>query len=220
MEEFDNNYKKDLDNMKRQIQEEKLSDNFKENLYKKMEQAEKAVPKNNRIHFSKGLVAVLACFVFVLISASLAREIDNIVLNHFSNIDKIAKKAVDEGKVKYLNQDYVTDQGISIKAEYIFEENNNLYVVLDAKSENGNKIYLENFELINDDGIVLYKNNISNGVITTNIFYSFENGTIVYIKIMNLKENEMVKYLQINKVFLESDEGEKNVDGDWKITLD
>ena len=220
MRDIDEKLDNTLNSMKNQINEEKLSDDFKEKLCKKLEESEEKTSNKSKIYFPKSLIAVAACFVFVMISGSLAMEIDNVILKHFSNIDKVAKRAVEEGKVEYLNQDYVTDQGISIKADYMFQEDGDLYVVLEAKKEKNYKIYLDRYEILNGNGEVLYNNagNFSS-VIISSALYSMENNNIVYIKIMNITDEYKDKILKVKRLYLENDGENVFLEGEWIFEL-
>lgn len=224
MSDIDEKLDNTLNSMKSQINEEKLSDDFKEKLCKKLEESEEKTSNKSKMHFPKSLIAVAACFVFVMISGSLAMEIDNVILKHFSNIDKVAKRAVDEGKVEYLNQKYVTDQGISIKADYMFQEDGDLYIVLEAKIDNNYKIYMNEYEVLDDNNTYLYSRGRNGNVISTNLYYSFENDTIIYIKIRKIEESSNINYKNINHIYvksfqIEDDIEEKIIDGNWKIKL-
>ena len=223
MSDIDEKLDNTLNSMKNQINEEKLSDDFKEKLCKKLEESEEKTSNKSKIHFPKSLIAVAACFVFIL-GCGFAGELDNLVLKHFSNIDEVAKRAVEEGKVEYLNQDYVTDQGISIKADYIFQEDGDLYVVLEAKSDIADKIYMNRYGIVDDKNTYLYESEMNSNVVSISIFYSFENDTVIYLKVKKIEENDDVNYKNISyifikTIFLKNDSEENLIEGKWKVKL-
>lgn len=219
MSDTDEKLDNSLNSMKNQINEEKLSDDFKEMLCKKLEESEEKTSNKSKIHFPKSLIAVTACFVFVL-GCGFAGEFDNLILKHFSNIDEVAKRAVEEGKVEYLNQDYVTDQGISIKADYIFEQENDLYIVLEARNEDGYKIYLDEYEIIGENGETLFNSdNYFTDRTVGNVFYSIEKNCIMYLKIINIENKYQIKCLNIKKVYFEKNSNMTFLKGNWKINI-
>lgn len=223
MSDIDEKLDNTLNSMKNQINEEKLSDDFKEKLCKKLEESEEKTSNKSKMHFPKSLIAVAACFVFIL-GCGFAGELDNLVLKHFSNIDDVAKRAVEEGKVEYLNQDYVTDQGISIKADYMFQEDGDLYIVLEAKSDEKCKIYMNEYEILDDNNMYLYKIRMGNNVISSNLFYSFEKDTVIYMKIKKLEKKGDMNCENINHIYIKSfltvnDVEGKSIEGNWKIKL-
>ena len=214
----------DLDEELKSINEQfmsvKLSDEFKENLCKKLEQSNNTNIKN--IVFPKRLILVIACFVFVILGYGFASDFENLTLKKLSNIDDIAKKAVEEGRVKYLEQDFIEDNGISIKADYVFEEENNLYVVLEAKCDNDYKIYLYEYEIIDEKKSIVYSN-INNTHLDSRIncscHYSLEDNSIFYLKMINYNQDMTNNIVHVKKIYMENGKENMLLEGNWKIKL-
>lgn len=132
-------FKKELDEIKNELNEVKLSDEFKQNLKIKMEEEfdkPNIKEKARNILFPRKLIATFACFIFLLTSCVVfADEIESLVTHIFSNTDKKIERAIANGNYKKIDMDYVEHDGIGIKVDYIIQEENELCIAFNVKSE-------------------------------------------------------------------------------------
>lgn len=219
MDELDKKIDESIKSMSNQIKEDKLSDEFKENLCKKLEENEKAksksIPRIN-INIYKTLIATFACLFIIIAGYSLADDFENIILKKFSNIDEIAKKAIEDGNVEYIDMDYVTDQGISIKADYLIREKDSLYVALEVKTEEDyDEMILDEISILDEDGNVLFGSVSKNIKGSVTQFPDYMNN-IIYVKINNSELIENGNRIFIKEViFIRSENS--IINGQWII---
>ena len=151
MEEFN----KELEEIKNELDQVKLSDEFKQNLKIKM-QEELNKPnikeKVKTVLFPRKLVAAFACFIFVLTSIGVfADEIEGIITYIFSNTDKQIEEAIANGNYKKIDMEYVEHDGIGIKVDYIIQEDDALSIAFNVKSEEEiNYIQFISTEIVNE----------------------------------------------------------------------
>ena len=156
-EDFDNETEKrfneELNEIKEKLKAEKLSDEFKANLQAKLEE------ELNKDDSSKGkilkfptitrkLAGICACFIFLFSSCFVfADDIENVILELFGNTDKIIAKAIEEGNYKDIEMDYVEDQGISIKVDYVVVEDDELYIAFNVLGEEYDKVFINDVNI-------------------------------------------------------------------------
>ena len=122
MEKFDKN----LEEIKTELNNIKLSDDFKNNLKIKMEEELNkldAKEKARNFLFPRKLVATFACFSLLITSCAVfADEIESFVAGIFSNTDRKIEEAIANGNYKEIDMEYVEHDGIGIKVDYIVQE--------------------------------------------------------------------------------------------------
>jgi hypothetical protein len=215
MGNLDEKIDESLNNMKSQIKNEKLSDDFKNNLIKEMNEYDEI--QKTKKHHIPGWITAVACCTIVFTGYCIAGEFENVILKHLSNIDEIAKKAVEEGNVEYLDTDYVTDNGISIKADYLIHQDGNTYIALSFKDGEYDKIKMIEYEILDENGAVIYNNIYGDKYINKCICFSSDKGQI-YIKLFekNYKNESTILIKEIN-LFKNNDV--ISLKGNWRIKL-
>lgn len=161
--ETEKRFNEELNEIKEKLNAEKLSDEFKSNLQAKLqEELNKDNSGKGKIFnfptISRKLAGICACFVFLFSSCFVfADDIENVILELFGNTDRIIAKAIEEGNYKDIEMDYVEDNGVSIKVDYVVIEDDELYVAFNVLSEGEfDKVILDNITIKDHDGKVLY----------------------------------------------------------------
>ena len=149
MEEFN----KELEEIKNELNEVKLRDEFKQNLKIKMKE-ELNKPdikeKTRTVLFPKKLIATFACVIFLITSLGVfADEIECLVTNIFSNTDKQIEEAIANGNYKEIDMEYVEHDGVGIKVDYIIQDEDKLCIAFNVRCEEEfDKVYFQNIEII------------------------------------------------------------------------
>ena len=164
---IDNKINKDLKEIKDKLNAEKLSDEFKANLKAKLlEELNKPEDTNKAkvIKFpavTRKLIGLCASLILIFTSCFVcADDIENVVLELFGKTDKIIAKAIEEGNYKEINMDYVEDQGISIKVDYIVVEKDNIYIAFNTFGKECEKLFFDDITISNENNIIIYKTGI------------------------------------------------------------
>lgn len=149
----------ELEVIKCKIHEEDLCESFKENLERKLNskcEAKENVTskkKNNIIkkpfYFYKA-AAVFICFV-MFSSCAFAGGVGDWLKELFSNVDKEMEIAYENGDIKEVETEYQTFDGVSVKVDYVSLKDNELYVVLNVKTE-------EEFDIVNINELLIEDN--------------------------------------------------------------
>lgn len=150
----------ELEVIKCKIHEEDLCESFKENLERKLNskcEAKENVTskkKNNIIkkpfYFYKA-AAVFVCFV-MFSSCAFAGGVGDWLKELFSNVDKEMEIAYENGDIKEVETEYQTFDGVSVKVDYVSLKDNELYVVLNVKTEDSNVINVNDLIINNEVG--------------------------------------------------------------------
>lgn len=149
-----NKFNEELDELKKANQEIKLDDEFKSSLKIKLDeeiskQEEKLNKKPKLNLLPRKLIPVTVClFVLFVTIQTFADEIESLVKCVFSNVDETVEEAIANGNYQKIDMEYVEHDGISIKVDYIIQENNNTYIAF-------NLLYEELYDYINFMGIKL-----------------------------------------------------------------
>ena len=225
-------FEEDLKEIKDKLNAENLSDEFMEKLNARLEEElnkDTTETKGKVINFpviSRKLAGICACFILFFSSCfAFADDIENVIFEIFGNTDKIVENAIEKGNYKEIDMEYVEDNGVSIKVDYIAIEENNLYVSFNVLSkEEFDEIHIKDITFKDQNDIILYSSKIRpNGVILTmkeeNI--SKFNFNVVY-KLMNReKEFDETTELKISckniNFYLDSNETKKS--GLWEFNI-
>ena len=79
------------------------------------------------------------------------------ILELFGNTDKIIENAIANGDYQNVNMEYVEDNDISIKIDYVVKKEKELYIVFDVLTpEEFDQIYFEDIILKDQNDFVLY----------------------------------------------------------------
>lgn len=216
---IDKKITEDLKEIKDKLNAEKLSDEFKLNLKAKLQEELNKTEDSDKgkiIKFpnlTRKLAGICACFVFLFSSCLVfADDIENVILELFCNTDKIIANAIEEGNYKEIDMDYVEDQGVSIKVDYVVVEDDELYIAFNILGqENCDKVLLDDIDIKEQNGNVLYTVDVINNNSKLNIADTCvdKNNTIVIYKITevqyDLKKLELLE-IEINNIkFIKSD---------------
>ena len=200
-------FKKELDEIKNELNEVKLSDEFKQNLKIKMEEEfdkPNIKEKARNILFPRKLIATFACFIFLLTSCAVfADEIEILVTHIFSNTDKKIERAIANGNYRKIDMDYVEHDGIGIKVDYIIQEENELCIAFNVKSN-------EKMERIKFTKIRINDKQAGFILDTTNLVYEYkeyhkiidENTRIILCDIKNIETIEEIDSICIKEFFI------------------
>ena len=153
-----NKFNEELDELKKANQEIKLDDEFKSSLKIKLDeeiskQEEKLNKKPKLNLLPRKLIPVTVClFVLFVTMQTFADEIESLVKCVFSNVDETVEEAIANGNYQKIDMEYVEHDGISIKVDYIIQEDNNTYIAFNVLlNKNVNDIRFENIIICNDD---------------------------------------------------------------------
>lgn len=193
--EIDKRFNEELNEIKEKLNAEKLSDEFKANLNAKLqEELNKDDSSKGKIFnfptISRKLAGICACFVFLFSSCFVfADDIENVILELFGNTDRIIAKAIEEGNYKDIEMDYVEDQGISIKVDYVVVQDDELYIAFNVLGEECDKIYFNDINIKTNNNFILYKTNddIENTKLISDKNYIYNDNMIVVYKLTESK---------------------------------
>lgn len=228
--ETEKRFNEELNEIKEKLKAEKLSDEFKANLQAKLEE------ELNKDDSSKGkilkfptitrkLAGICACFIFLFSSCFVfADDIENVILELFGNTDKIIAKAIEEGNYKDIEMDYVEDQGISIKVDYVVVEDDELYIAFNVLGKDCDKIYFNYIDIKTNNNFSLYKTNdaINNAQLISDKNYIYNDNMIVVYKITELKvDSNKISDLNIEifDIGFVKNNILENKTGDWKLEI-
>lgn len=228
--EIDKRFNEELNEIKEKLNAEKLSDEFKANLNSKLqEELNKDDSSKGKIFnfptISRKLAGICACFVFLFSSCFVfADDIENVILELFGNTDRIIAKAIEEGNYKDIEMDYVEDQGVSIKVDYIVAQDDELYIAFNVLGEECDKVFFSDIKIKDQEDNLLFTRTAADnnsklvvadtriGTINTMVIYRLTN-----IKHdLSLVENLKIEISNINFI---KDNVNINKNGNWEIKI-
>ena len=214
-------YEDEFEELKNKNQEIKLDEDFKANLKIKLDeeisrQEEKLNRKPNINLLPRKLIPVTAClFVLLATCCTFADEIESLVKGVFSNIDTTVEEAISKGNYQKIDMEYVEHDGISIKVDYIIQEDNNTYIAFNVMCDSElDKIYLTEFKLINTKNILYHSDKLDFFEIDKK--FSNNNKIVVY-KFVNCNDN--IKQIIVEKVCIENKNKKETFDNKWSIEI-
>ena len=229
-EKFNQKFEEDLKEIKEKLHAEKPSDEFKQNLQAILEEElnKTSDKKERKFHFpiyAKKLAAVCACLIIFFSGCfTFADDIENVILKIFGNTDKIVEEAIANGNYKKIDMEYVEDNGISIKVDYVVVEGDNLYIAFNILSEEEfNEICLKNISIKDQNDFWIYSNEENNGWSMT---YDEENvtnknSTIVYELINKVRYKDELNEIKIdcNEILIFKGKNEFIKKGNWDFNI-
>lgn len=219
MEEFN----KELEEIKNELDQVKLSDEFKQNLKIKM-QEELNKPnikeKVKTVLFPRKLVAAFACFILVLTSIGVfADEIECIVDYIFSNTDKRIEEAIANGNYKKIDMEYVEHDGIGIKVDYIIQEDDVLSIAFNVKSENEiNIIYFYNLEISNKNTIPKINISVNDVFMNNKIIKRISKNNVIVLYKLDVK-NINIEKIKVKDLFIKNKQRKMQIFNEWEIKI-
>lgn len=216
-----NKFNEELDELKKANQEIKLDDEFKSSLKIKLDeeiskQEEKLNKKPKLNLLPRKLIPVTVCLVVLFVTMqTFADEIESLVKCVFSNVDESVEEAIANGNYQKIDMEYVEHDGISIKVDYIIQENNNTYIAFNVLTEKKmDNVYFENIKIHStNDGIFDIYNDGMNVRFDDKILSN--QNRIVICRIINLNVN--IKDILIDSVKINVNE--IKVNKIWELNL-
>ena len=219
MDDLDEKIDTTLKNMKNKLESETLSEDFKEGLIQKLEEKGQNInQKTNPFKYKKWILATICCLL-IIAGGSLASDFENTILKHFSNIDKVTQTAIENGNIEYLNNEYVIDQGIAIKADYLIQDEKYTYVAIEVIADDYDKIALDKFKILDIDGETIFDNMILNKKMNLKVFYSYDAGKTIFIGMDKFERIKDVDTIIINGFYLINGNIKHKIMGNWKLNL-
>lgn len=229
--EFEKRFQEDLEQIKAKRNEYKLDDEFKAKLKERMDyEYNKAQEKKNSNKFLLPIkmTAAAACCCFVLTSyAAFADTIEDMVKNLFSNTDKVIEQAIEDGNYKKVEMDYVEDNGVSIKVDYIVAEEGTLCVAFNVLTEKEfDKISLKDIEFKDledksiysskDTKVGKYDDSLSIKSISKN------SARLLYKAQYNKEDYNFgnLSSINIQNLVLKNEENKDTILGNWNLNID
>lgn len=229
--EIDKRFNEELNEIKEKLNAEKLSDEFKANLNAKLqEELNKDDSSKGKIFnfptISRKLAGICACFVFLFSSCFVfADDIENVILELFGNTDRIIAKAIEEGNYKDIEMDYVEDQGVSIKVDYIVAQDDELYIAFDVLSEEEfDKVFFNDINIESQDKECIYMKDVT----VENSDLNVEDKRINSKNVIMLYKLTRIKYdlgslkelsIEIKNIDFIKEEKSMNNNGLWKFNI-
>lgn len=227
--EIDKRFNEELNEIKEKLNAEKLSDEFKANLNTKLqEELNKDDSSKGKIFnfptISRKLAGICACFVFLFSSCFVfADDIENVILDLFGNTDRIIAKAIEEGNYKDVEMDYVEDQGISIKVDYVVIEDDELYIAFNVFGEEEfDRIIIDGIEIQNQNNEKIYSklyNTLENSMLTTMEKKINTNNQIIIYKLNNKKYDMNEIDINIYRIDFIKDNVGNIKKGKWNLNI-
>ena len=227
--EIDKRFNEELNEIKEKLNAEKLSDEFKANLNTKLqEELNKDDSSKGKIFnfptISRKLAGICACFVFLFSSCFVfADDIENVILDLFGNTDRIIAKAIEEGNYKDVEMDYVEDQGISIKVDYVVIEDDELYIAFNVFGEEEfDRIIIDGIEIQNQNNEKIYSklyNTLENSMLTTMEKKINTNNQIIIYKLNNKKYDMNEIDINIYRIDFIKDNDGNIKKGKWNLNI-
>ena len=225
-------FEEDLKQIKDKLNAENLSDEFMEKLNARLEEElnkDTTETKGKVINFpviSRKLAGICACFILFFSSCfAFADDIENVIFEIFGNTDKIVENAIEKGNYKEIDMEYVEDNGVSIKVDYVAVEDDNLYIAFNVLSESEiQEVHFYDILIKNQKDEVIYNKmwNESNITISSEEKSLSKNNIIIINKIKDLKD-ELVKFkklkIEIQGIKCVKDNNIDNKEGIWKIDI-
>lgn len=232
VENIDKKIEEDLKEIKDKLNAEKLSDEFKENLQAKLEEElnkDTSKSKGKILQFpviTRKLAGICACFVLLFSSCfAFADDIENIIFKIFGDTDRIIENAIANGNYKEINMDYVENNGVYIKVDYVVVEDDNLYIAFNVLGEEEfDEVYFDDIKIKNQNDVLLY---IGDGTENDAILVSEEkrinrDNTIIVYKLKKIKSNlnnlEKIK-IEINNIDFIKNKNFIDQTGNWEIEI-
>lgn len=219
-------FEEDLAKLKDKINSMTLSDEFKDNLVKKLDMEYERMPEKKRFFIPKQIVAVFACCVLIT-GCACAGRIGDTITNLFANTSKEFEQAIESGEMKSLNTDYVERDGLSIKIDYAMVKDDSLYLVLNVSNEEiFDYVNYMKFIIQNENDEILYNTDDVN-FRDVQIYYNTKSlsnkEAIVFLKLTNIKNIQNFNNLNIifNQVTLSNSDASYNntISNNWNFDL-
>lgn len=240
--------KNDLDNIKIT---EHLSEDFKNNLAKMMteeyekedsklniknainniivkEQNDNNTDKNyekinrnkNKYTLPKKLAIAFCCFI-VISSAVFGKNFKSMVSHIFSNQDKSLDLAIENGYYQNVDMDYIVNDGIGIKIDYVYADDTCIYVAFNVYAkEEFDVISINEIEIKTENDDLLYNANIENVYYESNVKLMSKSNAIIISKFYRIQD-EFVNFanlkINISQISYKNNNEQKTINNNWNF---
>lgn len=215
-------FEEELEKVSAKINSMSLSEEFKENLCKKLDYEYSRMPPKRRFFIPKQIVAVFACCILVT-SYAFADGIENAVHSIFSNTSREIQQAVESGNLQTITMDYVKKEDVSIKIDYTVVSEDFICLAFNVLSEEEfSNVYVDNIEFMNKYNERIYSTNDTE---IKNIKYSHTDkklnnkNSIYIIKVDNLKLNDSEIKIILNGVKMLNFNNRNDIDSKWEFNI-
>ena len=231
IDNIDKRFDEELTEIKNKLNAEKLSDEFKNNLKVKLENELNKTTDNERgkiIKFpiiTRKLAGICACFVLFCSGCfAFADEIENVIFNIFCNTDYIVERAIANGNYREIDMEYVENNGVSIKVDYVVVEDDRLYIAFNVESKNDfDDVFIDKMKIKENDNVLYTTDKDDKNAILTSEEKNIGKGNSIIIHKLINKEyclNDIKELnIKINKIdFIDKGYG-RNVSGLWEFNI-
>lgn len=215
-------FEEELEKVSAKINSMSLSEEFKENLCKKLDYEYSRMPPKRRFFIPKQIVAVFACCILVT-SYAFADGIENAVNSIFSNTSREIQQAVESGNLQTITMDYVKKEDVSIKIDYTVVSEDFICLAFNVLSEEEfSNVYVDNIEFMNKYNERIYS---TNDIDIQDIKYTYTDkklnnkNSIYIIKVDNLKLNDNEIKIILNGLEIGNNKVVKKVNETWEYNI-
>lgn len=229
----------ELELLKCKIHEEDVRNEFKENLEKKLnEKYESYEPKrktakifnfNAGNRFVKAAATAVAC-TMIMSTCAFGDEIEGLFNQLFANTNQVVEEAYEDGNMQKVDSEYQTYDGVSIKADYISYNKDDICITFNIKTDiDYKKIFINNLELKDENENFIYdgKDKSQNNDRDVDLQFKIKrldkiNSLLMLTLLKNDKDFNNCKIININvkEINLMDNKGNDNiVTGDWKFEI-
>lgn len=190
--------------------------------------------QNFNFSFVKKIAIFIICISIITISSVYAKEIIKFFTNIFTNSTRGIDKAVENGYIQNVDMDYVYDNNIGVKVDYLLIDSHNFDISfvcvynedISLSSITFNNLCIKN----NEDTIISISNSdyISNSFSQSGISIKLvgepqvidDNKIRESILISSDKElNIQELYIEISQIVLTSNISKEYINGDWNFSI-
>lgn len=222
-----------LESLKETKSNEKLSEGFKENLVKKMDEEYSKTRKDrfkdfvnkfksNSLSFSQKFAIVFSLFI-IISGVAFGKNIVDWAKEVFSNQDKSVDLAIENGYYQNIDMDYIYHDGVGIKVDYLYCDEASLYIIVfNIKTkEEYDEIYFDKIELNGNDKKI-YDINSKEVFYNRDIRRVTKHETLLFTKFHTLNTDFMnIDFLDIiiNNIVLEKSNNQILINDTWRFNI-
>ena len=226
---------------------EHLSDEFKKNLAKKMQEEyeknesfstendnnydtllnnkmiKKSKTKCKTHSLVKRLAIAFSCFI-IISSVTFGKNFTSLVGHLFSNQDKSVDVAIENGYYQNIDMDYIVHDGVGIKIDYLYSDDTCIYIAFNILSEEEfDVVGLYSFSVKGDDNIIYDTNSINELVLYEEQLKRLNNKNAIIVTKLYLLDNNYSKYnslqIDISRLSLENNSVQKSLINEWNFKI-
>lgn len=223
-----------LESLKETKSNEKLSEGFKENLVKKMDEEYSKTRKDrfkdfvnkfksNSLSFSQKFAIVFSLFI-IISGVAFGKNIVDWAKEVFSNQDKSVDLAIENGYYQNIDMDYIYHDGVGIKVDYLYNDESCIYIAFNVKTEEQyDEVLIERIELKDQNNNIIFNSRADNIQVETQFKRISKNNNIIlnkFYKTENRINDFDILNVIISKIVLVYDDSEKVIEKNWKYSIE